>query len=113
METQSYHFTVKPVYKGHSQRDQELVFKTNYPLLHVKSIAECSPWSILQYFRPSLDCHLSLRSLFCLFLSGRLRQVLLYIIKFKKITLLYVLFRFRFFLFCYLQHVQNVHISRM
>ena len=32
---------------------------------------------ILQYFRPSLSYHLSLRS-FCLFLSGRLRQVLLY-----------------------------------
>ena len=31
--------------------------------------------SILQYFRPSLSYHLSLRSLFCLFLSGRFRQV--------------------------------------
>ena len=46
--------------------------------MQVKSIAECSPWSILQYFQPSLSYHLSLRSLFCLFLSGRLRQVLLY-----------------------------------
>ena len=27
--------------------------------------------SILQYFRPSLNFHLPLRSLFCLFLSGR------------------------------------------
>ena len=34
--------------------------------------------SILQYFRPSLNYHLSLISLFCLFLSGRLRQVSLY-----------------------------------
>ena len=34
--------------------------------------------SILQYFRPSLSYHLFLRPLFCLFLSGRLRQVLLY-----------------------------------
>ena len=34
--------------------------------------------SILQYFRPSLSYHLSLRPLFCLFLSGSLRQVLLY-----------------------------------
>ena len=33
--------------------------------------------SILQYFRPALSYHLSLRSLFFLFLSGRLRQVLL------------------------------------
>ena len=34
--------------------------------------------SILQYFLPSLSYHLSLRPLFCLFLSDRLRQVLLY-----------------------------------
>ena len=33
--------------------------------------------SILQYFRPSLSYHLSSRTLFCLFLTGRLRQVLL------------------------------------
>ena len=33
----------------------------------------------MQYFRPSLSYHLSLRSLFCLFLSGRLRQVLRYV----------------------------------
>ena len=46
--------------------------------MQVKSIAECSPWSILQYFRPSLSFHLSLRSLFCLFLSGRFRQALLF-----------------------------------
>ena len=31
--------------------------------------------SILQYFRPSLSYHLSLRPLFCLILGGRLRQV--------------------------------------
>ena len=37
--------------------------------------------SILQYFRPALSYHLSLRPLFCLFLSGRLRQVLLYILE--------------------------------
>ena len=35
--------------------------------------------SILQFFQPSLSYSLSLRSLFCLFLSGRLRQVLLYL----------------------------------
>ena len=43
--------------------------------MQVKSIAECSKVSILQYFRPSLSYHLSLRSMFCLFLSDRLRQV--------------------------------------
>ena len=36
-----------------------------------KRIAECSKVSILQYFRPSLSYHLSVRSLFCLLLSGR------------------------------------------
>ena len=47
-------------------------FKTNYRLMQVKSIAECSKGSILQYFRPTLSYHMTLRPLFCLFLSGRL-----------------------------------------
>ena len=38
--------------------------------MQVKSIAECSKGSILQYFRPSLSYHLSLSHLFYLFLSG-------------------------------------------
>ena len=46
---------VKPVYNGHSQKDKKLVFKTKYCLMQVKSIAECSKGSILQYFRPSLS----------------------------------------------------------
>ena len=33
----------------------------------------------MQYFRPALSYHMPLRPLFCLFLSGHLRQVLLYI----------------------------------
>ena len=70
--------TVKPVFSGHSKRRPKLVFKTDYRLMQVKSIAECSPWSILQYFLPSLSYHLSFRFLFCLFLSCRLRQALLY-----------------------------------
>ena len=45
-------------------------------------IRKCHPLSskgsILQYFRPSLSYSLSLRSLFCLFLSGRFTQILLY-----------------------------------
>ena len=40
--------------------------------MKVERIAECSPWSILQYFLPALSDNLSY------FLSGRLRQVLLY-----------------------------------
>ena len=55
-----------------------MVFKTDYRLMQVKSIAECSKGSILQYFRPSLSYQLSLRPLFCLFLSGRFTHVLLY-----------------------------------
>ena len=35
--------------------------------MQVKSIAECSKESILQYFRLSFSYHLSLRPLFCLF----------------------------------------------
>ena len=69
---------VKPVLSGHSKRRQKLVFKANYRLMQVKCIAECSKGSIMQYFRPSLSSRLSLRSLFCLLLSGRLRQVLMY-----------------------------------
>ena len=68
---------IKPVQNDHSQKDQKLVFKTSYCLMQVKSIAECSKGSILQYFRPSLSCHLS-DLCFGLFLSGRFTQVLLY-----------------------------------
>ena len=50
-------------------------FKTNYLLMQVKSIAECSKGSILQYFWPSLSYHLSIRSLFCQFLGGPFIQV--------------------------------------
>ena len=56
-------------------KDEKMVFKTNYRLMQVKRIVECS---IPQYFQPSLSYHLSLRSMFCLFLSGRFTQVLLY-----------------------------------
>ena len=72
--------TVKPVLSGQSKRRPNMVFIANYRLMQVKRIAECSKGSILQYIRPSLSDYLSLRSLFCLFLSGRLRRVLLYFI---------------------------------
>ena len=56
-------------------KDQKLVFKTDYRLImQVKSITEHS--AIL---RPSVSYHLSLKSLFCLFLSDRFTQVLLYV----------------------------------
>ena len=59
------------------KKKTKMGFKTDYRLMQVKSIAEYSKGSILQYFRPSLSYHLLLRPLFYLFLSGRLRQVLL------------------------------------
>ena len=59
------------------KKRSKIGFKTDYRLMQVKSIAECSNGSILHHFRLLLCNHLSLRSLFCLFLSGCLRQVLL------------------------------------
>ena len=53
-----------------TQKDQKLVFKTNYCLMQVKSIAECSKGSILQYFQPSFSYHLPFSPLFCLFITG-------------------------------------------
>ena len=55
-------YTVKPILSVHSKK------KTNYRLMQVKSIAECSR-SILQSFRLTLRYHLLLRYLFCLFLK--------------------------------------------
>ena len=43
----------KAVLSGHSKIDKTKVFMTNGSLMKVKSIAECSPWSILQYFWPA------------------------------------------------------------
>ena len=48
-------------------------------LMQVKKYCRMLPWGILHYFGPAISYHLSLRPLFCLFLSGRFRQVLLYI----------------------------------
>ena len=42
--------TVKPVVSGHLKIDKTRMLITNGTLMKVKSIAECSPWSILQYF---------------------------------------------------------------
>ena len=43
-------YTVKPVLSGHSKIDKTKVLMANGSLMKVESIAECSPWSILQYF---------------------------------------------------------------
>ena len=47
----------------------------NGSLMKVEIIAECSPWSTLQYFRPALSDNQSWKLVF--FLSSHLRQVLL------------------------------------
>ena len=47
--------TVKPVLIGHSKIDKTKILMTNGSLMKVESIAECSPWSILQYFLPALS----------------------------------------------------------
>ena len=54
------------------KKDKTKILITNGSLLKVERIAECSPWSILQYFGPSLSDKWSV------FLSDHLRQVLLY-----------------------------------
>ena len=46
--------------------------------MKVKSIAECSPWSILQYFWPAFSGNWSCKPIFGVFESGRFTQVLLY-----------------------------------
>ena len=54
------------------KKDKTKILITNGSLMKVVRIAECSPWSILQYFWPALSYNWSP------FLSGCLRLVLLY-----------------------------------
>ena len=64
---------------------------TNGSLMKVERIAECSPWSILQYFGPALSDNWSLKPFFGLFESGRFRQVLLYVYTEKRARLNFIL----------------------
>ena len=54
--------TVKPVLNGHSQKDRIFFFKTNYRLMHGKSIAALEHSAILSIFNKLASYHLSLRS---------------------------------------------------
>ena len=45
--------TVKPFLGSHSKIDKIKILMTNGGLMKVESIAECSNWSILQYFWPA------------------------------------------------------------
>ena len=58
--------------------------------------------SILKYFQPSLSYHLSFRPLFCLFLSGRFTQVLLY----NSIILCMISINVYLITSCELTHIQ-------
>ena len=53
------------------------ILMTTGSLMKVQSIAECSPWSILQYFWPALRNNWSWKPIFGLLESGRFTQVLL------------------------------------
>ena len=75
-----HQITVKPVLSGHSKLDKTKILMTNGSFMKVESIAECSPWSILQYFWPSLSGNQPWKPFLFFFLSGHLRQVLLYIL---------------------------------
>ena len=68
----------KTCLKGPLSKNKKVIFKTNYRLMQVKSLQNAPMGAFCNTFYPSLSYHLSLRSLFCLFLSGCLRQVLLY-----------------------------------
>ena len=70
--------TVKSVLNDHLKRRPKNDFQDQFTLYAGQKYCRMLQESILQYFRPSLSYHLSLRPLFCLMLSGRLRQVLLY-----------------------------------
>ena len=73
-----FRVTVKPALSGHSKRRPKIGFQDRLSLNDGQKYCRMLQESILQYFRPSLSYFLSLRLLFCQFLSGRLRQVLLY-----------------------------------
>ena len=69
---------MKSALSGHSQIEKTKGLKTNCSLMKVKSIVECSTWRILQHFWPALSHNRFWKAIISLFLSGHLRQVLLY-----------------------------------
>ena len=49
------------------KKDKTKVLMENGSLIKVKSIAECSPWSILQYFWPALSDNRYWKPILCSF----------------------------------------------
>ena len=69
--------TVKPVLSSHTKRDKTKVLKTSGSLMKVESIAECSTGVFCNTFNRH-EAIICLENIFLgLFLSDRLRQVLL------------------------------------
>ena len=66
---------------------------TNGSLMKVESIAECSPWSILQYFWPALSNNWLWKPIFGLFKSGHFTPVLLYSMRWFFSSQFYVQFK--------------------
>ena len=56
-----------------SLKKTKKIFMSSGRLMKVESIAECSPW-----LRPALSDNRSWKPILAFFLSGRLRQILLY-----------------------------------
>ena len=78
-------FTVLMLYSktyvknGRLKRDKTKILRTNDSTMQVKSIAECSPWSILQFIWLALSNIWSRKPILSLFESGRFTQVSLYL----------------------------------
>ena len=70
--------TVKLVLSGHEKKRPKIGFQDRLSLTASQKNCRMLQKSILQYFRPSLSYHMSLKTL-CLFVSGHFRQVLLHI----------------------------------
>ena len=52
---QDSNYTVKPLLSSYSKIDKTKLLLTNDSLMKVESIAECSHWSSLRYFRLALS----------------------------------------------------------
>ena len=81
--------SIKPVLRsGHSKIDKTKILMTNGSLMQVESIAESSPWSILQYFWPALSDNINLENQVLVLLRAvvlnRINRI--YIFTVKKIS---------------------------
>ena len=103
------------------KKDKTKVLMENGSLMKVKSIAECSPWSILQYFWPALSDNRSRKPIFGLLFQWPLKTDFTamcwhyYILLYKSFYWICYLIYFWDTLTCALEwdpHVHNVHLGR-